>query len=919
MRAVRADSRRRAIHSQQIQGSPAMTTRNKITSSIIKAAFALLLAASPAFAMQGHGVRAVEQFAFAAVASRDVIVYQGQAVNELLTATGLETSGRGLRAHIRTATPAATVIQILTYNGASNARVAFDGSAGVRMTIGAGVSALWLVGADRTEWVYDVESYSLSDVDDVIVTHRGKFIVYGNRTRESDVTPSAQMPSGDGRYVRFDTDAQGLSDAQKLAARTNIGAGTGGGGAGTWGSITGTLTDQTDLTSALALKAPLASPTFTGTPAAPTAAFGTSTTQIATTAFVGGEITTHAGATDPHGDRAFATAADSTHSALTTGAHGITAAGAALLDDATAADQRTTLGLGTAATQASSAFEASGAVSTHNAVTTAHGISAYGATLVDDADAATARTTLGLGTAATSASGDFAAASHNQAASTITSGTLVHERGGLEADVSAYSGLVKIAAGATSAVTVTAAGEALLDDADASAQRTTLGLGTAATTAATDYATAAQGTDDRTASGLRSASTVVSVSAATAPSSGQVLTATSSTAATWQTPSGGGGSPAGSSGQMQYNNASAFGAANFWRESADIIAQRNSTTAQTLYVYDTYTDSSNYGRLALNTNLTGDWLQIAVETAGTGADNYGLALTPSGTGAISAQVPDSGTGGGNARGARAVDWSTLRGVATAVASGSSSVVSGGYTNTASGAQAFVGAGHDNTASGAESVVVGGSGGTASAANATVGGGVNNTATQSSATVAGGSTNAASGIQAAIGGGISNTASGTSSWIPGGRHATTRGLWGAFAYSAGQRSAQGDAQVIGQPVRRTTTDATPVSLATDGTPAAATVMVLPASSTLMCSAMVVAQSASAANNAGYEIKAVIQRDGSNNTALVGTATTTTIGEDTAGMDATIIANDTLESAEIQVTGVAATTIQWAGELKCVQVL
>ena len=97
------------------------------------------------------------------------------------------------------------------------------------------------------------------------------------------------------------------------------------------------------------------------------------------------------------------------------------------------------------------------------------------------------------------------------------------------------------------------------------------------------------------------------------------------------------------------------------------------------------------------------------------------------------------------------------------------------------------------------------------------------------------------------------------------------------------------------------------------------MVLPASSTLACTALVVAQSAAAANNAGYEIKAVIQRDGSNNTSLVGSATTTTIGEDTAGMDATIVANDTLESAEIQVTGVAATTIQWVGELKCVQVL
>jgi hypothetical protein len=47
--------------------------------------------------------------------------------------------------------------------------------------------------------------------------------------------------------------------------------------------------------------------------------------------------------------------------------------------------------------------------------------------------------------------------------------------------------------------------------------------------------------DDRTASGLRSATTVVAVSAATAPTAGQVLTATAGNAANWQTPSGGGG------------------------------------------------------------------------------------------------------------------------------------------------------------------------------------------------------------------------------------------------------------------------------------------------------------------------------------------------------------------------------------------
>ena len=49
----------------------------------------------------------------------------------------------------------------------------------------------------------------------------------------------------------------------------------------------------------LASAAPLADPTFTGTPAAPTAAQGTSTTQIATTAFVNQELTVKAPLVSP--------------------------------------------------------------------------------------------------------------------------------------------------------------------------------------------------------------------------------------------------------------------------------------------------------------------------------------------------------------------------------------------------------------------------------------------------------------------------------------------------------------------------------------------------------------------------------------------------------------------------------------------
>lgn len=55
---------------------------------------------------------------------------------------------------------------------------------------------------------------------------------------------------------------------------------------GTWGSIVGTLSAQLDLQAALDLKAPLASPVFTGDARAVTPAFGDNDTSIATTAFV---------------------------------------------------------------------------------------------------------------------------------------------------------------------------------------------------------------------------------------------------------------------------------------------------------------------------------------------------------------------------------------------------------------------------------------------------------------------------------------------------------------------------------------------------------------------------------------------------------------------------------------------------------
>lgn len=155
-----------------------------------------------------------------------------------------------------------------------------------------------------------------------------------------------------------------------------------------------------------------------------------------------------------------------------------TAAGAALLDDANAAAQRTTLGLGTAAVAASGDFQAANAnltalagqtgaadnVSYWTAAATLAlaALTAFGRSLIAAADAAGVRTLLGLGTAATTDASAYQAA---------------------DAELTALAGLTSAAdrlpyftgSGTASLATFTAAGRALVDDADAAAQLVTLG------------------------------------------------------------------------------------------------------------------------------------------------------------------------------------------------------------------------------------------------------------------------------------------------------------------------------------------------------------------------------------------------------------------------------------------------------------
>lgn len=91
---------------------------------------------------------------------------------------------------------------------------------------------------------------------------------------------------------------------------------------------------------------------------------------------------------------------------------------------------------------------------------------AFGLSLLDDANAAAGRTTLGLGTAALSATGDFAAAVHTHAQADVTN--LVADLAGKAATSHTHT--------ASQISDSTAAGRTILTAADAAAQRTALAL-----------------------------------------------------------------------------------------------------------------------------------------------------------------------------------------------------------------------------------------------------------------------------------------------------------------------------------------------------------------------------------------------------------------------------------------------------------
>lgn len=175
----------------------------------------------------------------------------------------------------------------------------------------------------------------------------------------------AGLGSGDMLKSVYDTTNNGkvdVADTADAVAWTGV---TGKPSSFTPAAHTHPTSEVTGLDTALAAKAALASPAFTGTPTAPTAAAGTSSTQLATTAFVASAVASlvngSPGALDTLNELAAALGNDANFSATVTSSLSGKLAKASNLSDLTnAAAARTNLGLDTMASQSASAVAITG-------------------------------------------------------------------------------------------------------------------------------------------------------------------------------------------------------------------------------------------------------------------------------------------------------------------------------------------------------------------------------------------------------------------------------------------------------------------------------------------------------------------------------------------------------------------------------
>jgi len=190
--------------------------------------------------------------------------------------------------------------------------------------------------------------------------------------------------------------------------------------------------------------------------------------------------------------------------------------------------------------------------------------------------------------------------------------------------------------------------------------------------------------------------------------------------------------------------------------------------------------------------------------------NIDAVISPKGSGAILAQVPDGTAAGGDKRGEYTVDLQMGRFLSSQVANSNYDIILGGDTNkTAIGYthQTIVG-GKGNTVIGSYSALIAGWYNTIRADYGVLGGGYSNIVYEDYGFVGGGYSNFVNGEYSSIVGGLENEISGDFSAISGGAQAKAS-QFAQQAHAGGRFASQGDAQRTELVFRRSITNSTGV--------------------------------------------------------------------------------------------------------------
>jgi hypothetical protein len=403
---------------------------------------------------------------------------------------------------------------------------------------------------------------------------------------------------------------------------------------------------------------------------------------------------------------------------------------------------------------------------------------------------------------------------------------------------------------------ITTAGKALLDDADAAAQRTTLGLAASATT------------DTTNASNISTGTLAVARMGSGTPSASNYLRGDGS----WQTVTAGVGGGTGSADNSILRSDGTGGST--LQDSAFVIA-------------DNATASPNNTVNHASIQATG------------GTTNVSVSIVPKGTGAFMLQVPDGTSTGGNARGANAIDLQTSRTSATQVASGFGSVCIGRNCSTAHDTGIAIGVDCSTSLGNGYGVAIGRSNAVNTTAGAAIGGQQHNI----------------SGREGFIGAGSTHSVSGAGGAIIGGEYGVADRAM-IQVQSCGRFAASGDAQRISVVLRGKTTTNTAVELLTAGFITSSTRLTIPSGKVMAMLVNITGVKSDGSAVAHYVRQYAIKNVGGTTSEVYAPVT---IGTDNAvSTSIAISANDTNDALKIECTGIASETWRWVASVDAVEV-